>query len=114
MTDRRLTGRVAALMRAGGWRQVTVTAAMGHLGTDVVAVGVDGRRWLLRCHHDPARLTPADVHRFADSARRMRRAEVTMLVLGTDSPSPLLEAAAQAGVTLVDAGSLSWWAAQQR
>jgi hypothetical protein len=101
-------------MRAGGWRQVTVTALMGPLGTDVVGVGVDGRRWLLRCHHDPARLTPADVHRFADSARRMRRAEVTMLVLGTDSPGPLLEAAAQAGVTLVDAGSLSWWSAQQR
>jgi hypothetical protein len=67
MNDRQLTERVTALMRAGGWRQVTITAPMGALGTDVLGIGTDGRRWLLRCHGDPARLDRADIHRFADA-----------------------------------------------
>ncbi|GAA2630995.1 restriction endonuclease [Paractinoplanes durhamensis] len=108
-----LADRVAALMRSGGWRHVTVTASMGNLGTDVVGVAADGRRWVLRCHRDPARLDPADVHRFADAVRQMRRAEVTMLVIAGTAPGPVLHAAAKAGVTVVDADSLSWWTSLQ-
>jgi Restriction endonuclease len=108
-----LTGRVAALMRAGGWQRVTITASMGRLGTDVVGVGADGRRWLLRCHPDPARLDPADVHRFARTARDLRRGEVTMLVLAGSAPPGVLAAATRAGVTVVDADSLAWWTAMQ-
>ncbi len=109
-----LAARVAALMRAGGWRQVTVTAALGRLGTDVVGVGADDRRWLIRCHHDSAGLAPSDVHRFADTARYLRRGDVTVLV--TDGPvaEPVLDAARRSGVTLVDSESLSWWATVQR
>ncbi|GAA0546223.1 hypothetical protein GCM10010172_29850 [Paractinoplanes ferrugineus] len=92
---------------------MTVTASMGLLGTDVVGVGADGRRWLMRCHHDPSRLEPADVHRFADMVRQARRGEVSMMVVPGTVPDPVLHTAAQAGVTLVDAGSLRWWAALQ-
>ena len=113
LTDRQLTDRVAALMRDGGWRQVTVTAAMGHLGTDVVGMGADGRRWLMRCHRDAARLAPADVHRFADTARNLRRGDVTMLVTAGPVSAPVLHAAVQAGVTLVDGESLAWWSTVQ-
>ncbi len=44
----------ARVLRAGGWRRVTVTNALGRLGTDVVGVAADGRRWLMRCPRDPA------------------------------------------------------------
>jgi hypothetical protein len=96
-------------MREGGWRQVTVTASMGHLGTDVTGIAADGQRWVLRCHPDPAGLAPVDVHRFADTVRQMRRGDLTMIVVGGSASESLLQAAAQAGVTLVDAASLSWW-----
>ncbi|GLZ01609.1 restriction endonuclease [Actinoplanes sp. NBRC 103695] len=112
-TDHRLTERVAALMRAGGWQQVTITAVMGHLGTDVTGLGTDGRRWLLRCHSDPDRVTPVDVHRFAGTARQLRRSDVTMIVVDGPARLPLLDAASTAGITFVDAASLSWWTALQ-
>ncbi|HEV7710428.1 MAG TPA: restriction endonuclease [Asanoa sp.] len=111
MTDRQLAVRVAALLRAAGWRQVTVTAAMGQLGTDVVGVGVDGRRWVTRCHREPARLDPSDVHRFADTVRQLRRGNATMLVTAGTVPSPVRNAALRAGVTLVDFDGLAGWAA---
>jgi len=113
MTDRQLADRVAALMRSGGWRRVTVTGALGHLGTDVVGVAADGRRWLMRCHRDPDRLDPSDVFRFADTARYLRRGDVTILVTAGPVPAPARHAALRAGVTLVDSEGLAWWAAVQ-
>jgi hypothetical protein len=104
-----LAGHVASLMRTGGWRQVAVTAALGRLGTDVVGVGADGRRWLIRCHHDQAALAPSDVHRFAEAARYLRRGEVTMLVSNQTLAESVLRAAQRCGVTLVGSESLAWW-----
>jgi hypothetical protein len=100
-------------MREGGWRQVTVTASMGHLGTDVTGIAADGRRWVLRCHPDPSGLTPVDVHRFADAVRQMRRGDLSMVVVAGAAPASLVQAATEAGVTVVDAASLSWWENQQ-
>ncbi|MET0425878.1 MAG: restriction endonuclease [Actinoplanes sp.] len=114
MAGRRLPDRVADLMRAGGWRRVTITAAMGHLGTDVVGVGADGRRWLIRCHDDPGSLQPLDVQRFAETTRKMRRSEVTIMVTGRTAAEPVLLAARQARITMVDSESLDWWAAVQQ
>ncbi|MET3425537.1 hypothetical protein BJ973_004749 [Actinoplanes tereljensis] len=106
-------GRVAELMRAGGWRRVTITAGLGHLGTDVIGVGADGRRWLIRCHHDQTPLAPSDVHRFAETNRYLRRGDLTVLVTDQPLTQPVLQAAARGGVTLVDSGTLSWWATVQ-
>ncbi|WP_433294275.1 hypothetical protein ACQP2F_32685 [Actinoplanes sp. CA-030573] len=88
---------------------MTVTASMGHLGTDVTGIGADGQRWVLRCHLDPAGLAPADVHRFADAVRLMQRGDLIMIVVGGSASEPVLQAAVQASVTIVDAASLSWW-----
>jgi hypothetical protein len=71
--------QVAARMLADGWRQVTLSAAMGPLGTDITGVSGDGRRWVVRCHSHGV-LDPADVQRFADAVRQMRRADVHALV----------------------------------
>jgi hypothetical protein len=38
---------------------------------------------------------------------------MTLVVLGSAATWPLLDAAAQAGVTLVDPDGLSWWATLQ-
>ena len=104
---------VAGLMRAGGWREVSVAAAMGHLGTDVCGVGVDGRRWVVRCHPDAALLDPADVRRFADAVRLTRRGEVIVLVAAGFVPAALRQAAQRCGTTLVDLDALDWWAGVQ-
>ncbi len=88
---------------------MTVTASMGHLGTDVTGVAADGRRWVLRCHPDPSSVAALDVHRFADGVREMRRGDLTMIVVGGAAPASLVQAASRAGVTVVDAASLSWW-----
>jgi hypothetical protein len=110
MTDRQFVDHVAGLLRAGGWTRVTVTAAMGHLGTDVVGVSADGRRWLMRCHRDPTRLDPSDVHRFAETARDLRRGDLAMLVTAGTVSAPVMQATLSAGITLVTGESLAWWA----
>jgi hypothetical protein len=69
---------------------------------------------LIRCYHDPGRLGPFDVHRFADTARYLQRGDVTMLVTDGAVAAPVLHAAQRAGVTLVDSKSLTWWATIQR
>jgi hypothetical protein len=108
-----LPRQVAGLMRAGGWRQVTVAAGMGHLGTDVLGVGADGRRWVVRCHHEAARLGPADVRRFADTVRELRRGEVVVLVTEQTVSTALRLAAQRCGTRLVDTAGLAWWAGLQ-
>ncbi|SNT37464.1 Restriction endonuclease [Asanoa hainanensis] len=114
VTDRHLAGRVAALMRAGGWRQVAVRPAMGRVGADVVGIAADGRGWLLRCHQDATALDAADVYRFTDAARYLRRGDVTVLVTAGAVPAPVREAALSAGVMLMDSARLAWWADVQR
>ncbi|GIF74643.1 restriction endonuclease [Asanoa siamensis] len=111
MTEGDLAARVATVLRAGGWRRVTVTSTLGHLGTDVVGVARDGRRWLLRCPRDPASLTAADVSRFAEAARYLGRGDVTVLVTSGPVPPPVRAAATQARVTLVDSDDLPAWIA---
>ncbi|MGX6600599.1 restriction endonuclease [Micromonosporaceae bacterium Da 78-11] len=108
-----LTRYVAGLMKAGGWRRVSIAAAMGHLGTDVLGVGADGRRWVVRCHPDAARLDPSDVRRFADAVRQLRRGDVSVLVAAGIVPIALRQAAQGRGTTLVDRDALAWWAAVQ-
>jgi Restriction endonuclease len=110
---RPLPEQVAGLMRAGGWREVTVAAAMGRLGTDVIGVGADGRRWVVRCHHDAGRLDAADVRRFADAVRELRRGEVAVLVTEQPPSTSLLRAALRCGTRLVDRAGLIWWARLQ-
>ena len=112
-SEAELTRHVAGLMRAGGWQQVSVAAAMGHLGTDVYGVGVDGRRWVVRCHPDAALLDPADVRRFADAVRLTRRGDVVVLVAAGFVPAALRRAAQRCGTTLVDRDALDWWASVQ-
>jgi hypothetical protein len=108
-----LPRQVAGLMRAGGWQQVTVAAAMGRLGTDVMGVSADGRRWVVRCHHGVAGLDPADVRRFVDTVRELRRGEVTVLVTDQPISGVLRQAAQRCGTTLVGRDALRWWAGIQ-
>ncbi|GIE95331.1 restriction endonuclease [Paractinoplanes rishiriensis] len=108
-----LPQQVAGLMRSGGWRRVTVAAAMGQLGTDVVGVAADGRRWVVRCHHDAVRLGPADVRRFAQTFREFRRGEVAVLVTDQPVSTALRDAALRCRTTLVDRAGLVWWACVQ-
>ena len=114
MTDGQFTQYVAGLLRAGGWKRVSVSAPMGPLGTDVSAVGADGRRWLVRCHRDATRLRPADVHRFADTVRLCRRGDVTVLITAGTVPEQVRRAAVASRTTVVDGESLAWWAGLQR
>ena len=113
MTDAQFTGYVATLLRTGGWKGVTVAAAMGPLGTDVVGVGADGRRWLIRCHRDASRLHPPDVHRFADTVRQLRRGDIAVLITAGEVPEPVRQAAVASNTTVVDGAGLAWWAGTQ-
>ena len=104
MTDGQFTAYVVGLMRHGGWARVSVSAAMGHLGTDVVGVGADGRRWLVRCHRDASRLQPSDVHRFAHAVRQLRRGDIAVLVTAGDVPERIRHAAADRDTPVIDGG----------
>jgi hypothetical protein len=110
MTDGQFAAYVVGLMRQGGWARVSVSAAMGHLGTDVVGVAADGRRWLVRCHRDASRLQPSDVHRFARAVRELRRGDVAVLVTAGEVPARIRHAAADSATPVIDGRGLAWWA----
>ena len=94
-----------------GWRRGADRAREAPALPDQVAA--DGRRWVVRCHHDAARLDPADVWRFADAVREFRRGEVTVLVTDQPVSSSVRRAAQRCGTTLVDRAGLTWWAGVQ-
>lgn len=108
-----LPDHVAGLMRTNGWRTVSVSAAMGRLGTDVTGVAADGRRWVVRCHRDAAILEPADVLRFAEAVHGMRRADVHALFTTGPITDPVREAARRCRTTLLDRNALTDSAARR-
>jgi restriction system protein len=71
MTGAEFERYVARLMRASGYRGVTVSGGAGDMGADVIGRSPCGRRVVVQCQRYSGNLSSPHVQRFAGTARHI-------------------------------------------
>ncbi|GAB1645715.1 restriction endonuclease [Krasilnikovia sp. MM14-A1259] len=100
---------VARLMRASGYRGVTVQGGAGDMGADVVGRSPCGRRVVVQCKRYAGSLGSPHVQRFAGTAREIHGADVALLVTSGSPTGPAREVARRCRIVLVDRPALAQW-----
>lgn len=113
MTGPQFEQYVARLMRASGYRGVTVAGGAGDMGADVIGRSPCGRRVVVQCKRYRGNLSSPDVQRFAGTARDVHRADVALLVTTGRPTAPAREVARHCRITLVDRPALARWVSTQ-
>ncbi len=104
---------VARLMRASGYRGVTVSGGSGDMGADVIGRSPCGRRVVVQCKRYAGNLGSPHVQRFAGTARDIHRADVALLVTTGRPTAQAREVALRCRITLVDRPALARWVSTQ-
>jgi restriction system protein len=104
---------VARLMRASGYRHVTVSGGSGDMGADVVGRSPCGRRVVVQCKRYKGNLGSPHVQRFAGTARDIHRADVALLVTTGRPTAQAREVALRCRIMLVDRPALARWVSTQ-
>ncbi len=109
MTGAEFERYVARLMRASGYRGVTVSGGSGDMGADVIGRSPCGRRVVVQCKRYAGNLGSPHVQRFAGTARDIHRADVALLVTTGRPTAQAREVARHCRITLVDRPALARW-----
>lgn len=104
---------VARLMRASGYRSVTVSGGSGDMGADVIGQSPCGRRVVVQCKRYKGNLGSPHVQRFAGTARDIHRADVALLVTTGRPTAQAREVALRCRIMLVDRPALAQWVSTQ-
>lgn len=104
---------VARLMRASGYRGVTVSGGAGDMGADVIGRSPCGRRVVVQCKRYTGNLGSPHVQRFAGTARDIHRADVALLVTTGRPTAQAHEVARRCRITLIDRSALARWVSTQ-
>ncbi|MFI7487849.1 restriction endonuclease [Micromonospora echinaurantiaca] len=104
---------VARLMRASGYRNVTVSGGSGDMGADVIGQSPCGRRVVVQCKRYKGNLGSPHVQRFAGTAREIHRADVALLVTTGRPTAQARDVALRCRIMLVDRPALARWVSTQ-
>jgi restriction system protein len=104
---------VARLMRASGYRWVSVQGGSGDMGADVIGTSPCGRRVVVQCKRYAGNLGSPHVQRFAGTARDIHRADVALLVTTGRPTVQAREVARRCRIMLVDRPALARWVSTQ-
>ncbi|WP_328851276.1 restriction endonuclease [Micromonospora globbae] len=104
---------VARLMRASGYRNVTVCGGAGDMGADVIGQSPCSRRVVVQCKRYKGNLGSPHVQRFAGTARDIHRADVALLVTTGRPTVQAREVALRCRIMLVDRPALAQWVSTQ-
>ncbi|MGW1998275.1 restriction endonuclease [Embleya sp. NPDC001921] len=111
MSGREFEHLVADLCRRDGCSRVRVSGGAGDLGTDVVGLLPDGRRFVVQCKRSSltSEVGSPDMRRFLGTGRHVHGAQVLILATSSCSPPPAHNLGVAQSAVLIDRDRLGAW-----